>query len=232
MKAKKFPVTQVTISNKIGRPIDSIIRMSNLKDFYIQPDLCLNSFQDFFESIPWETVSPNSSNSYKTVTIELKVNLKGLRFFIAKEKNNVPVDYFFNKDHETKTIHHLVGSLTSQYYKFIRKELDQEIVNIEIGFSRIIVSPNHELIDQNYGSLIILNRKNVFGGESVLTEKKDQHSNEAIFQRELKAGDFVFIKNKKNQTASIIHQFSPIQLEDQSKKEGWLDFIQFKIVDV
>lgn len=236
MKAKKFPVTQVTISNKLGRPIDSIIRMDNLKSFYIQPDLCLTTFNDFFKSIPWEITSPLPSNSLKTVGIVLKVNLKGLRFFIEKESNNVPVNYFFNKDFETKTIHHLIGSLACQFYKFIKNELNQEIVTIELEFSRMSISTKNEFKSQSDSdykndSILILNRQNITGGESILKERKDKIDEEIIYQRKLEAGDFVFVKNKKDHDKYIFHQFSPLELKDQNKKEGWIDFIQFKIMD-
>lgn len=236
MKNKNFPITQMTISNKIGRPINSIIRMSNLKDFYIQPNLSLKVFADFFDDLPWEENDLGNSIQVKKASLELGVSMKGLRFFITKEEDNdFPVNYFFTKEFHTKPIHHVFGSVFSQFYKFIKDELPRDFVKIEIQFLREKISKgveqNFENVDSNFeGSMVILHRENISGGESQILEKKEDNSTAVIFQQKLEAGDFAFLKNKDGNVTNIFHQLTPIKLTDESKESGWMDLMRFEIV--
>lgn len=237
MKNKKFPITQMTISNKIGRPINSIIRMSNLKDFYIQPKLFLETFAEFFDDLPWVKNDLDNSVQTKKASIEFDVSMKGLRFFIEKnEEIDFPVNYFFKKEFRTKPIHHFFGSVFSQFYKFIKSELSRDFVKIEIHFLREKISKGVVKSIENEdssleGSLVILQRENISGGESQVIEKLEDDSTEIIFQQKLEAGDFVFLKNKKDNLKNIFHQLSPIKLEDESKKFGWIDLMRFEIIE-
>ena len=109
MKDKKFPLTQVTISNKIGRPINSIVWMSNLKYFYIQPEFFLQTFIAFFDELPWEQNGEETNSMRKNAIMEFDVSLKGLRFFMAKsEETNFPLNYFFTKEFHTMPILSLI----------------------------------------------------------------------------------------------------------------------------
>ncbi|MFK7774844.1 MAG: hypothetical protein AB8F94_22075 [Saprospiraceae bacterium] len=237
MKNKKFPLTQVTISNKIGRSINSIVWMSNLKYFYIRPDFFLQTFVDFFDELPWEKNASEKTSLRKNVSITFSVSLKGLSFFMEKkEEANFPIDYFFKKGLHHKPIHHLFGSVFSQFYKFIKNELPKDLMNIEIHFIREKVlkgmekkiefeHPNSE------GSIIILQQENILGGESQILEKMDDNSTEVIFQQKLVAGDFVFLKNKNENKQNISHQLTPIKLADETKQSGWMDLMRFEIVD-
>lgn len=237
MKNKKFPLTQVTISNKIDRPINSIVKMSNLKYIYIQPDFFLQTFVDFFDELPWEKNATDENSLRKNARIEFKVSLKGLRFFIAREGViDFPIHYFFNKAFHTKPIHHLFGSVFSQFFKFIQNELPTDFVNIEIHFIREKVLNGMEkkiIFEQaNFeGSTIILQQENILGGESQILESMDDGSIEVIFQQKLVAGDFVFVKNKEGNRQNISHQLTPIKVADESKESGWMDLMRFEIVN-
>ncbi len=237
MKNKKFPLSQVTISNKIGRPINSIVQMSNLKYFYIQPELFVKTFIEFFDELPWEKNASEKISLRKNASIEFKVSSKGLRLFIEKEEDtNFPINYFFNKEFRTKPIHHLFGSVFSQFYKFIKSELPQDFVKIEIQFIREKISQGMEKMiafeNPNFeGSTIILQQENIKGGESQILERMDDNSTEVIFQRKLIAGDFVFLKNKDGNQQNITHQLTPIKLADETKENGWMDFMRFEIID-
>lgn len=230
MKSTKFPITQVTISNKIGRPINSIIRMSNLKDFYIPPKLFLDTFVNFLNDLNYSALTKNTS-------IEFKVSMKGLRFFMEMENgNDFPVSYFLKEEFKTKTIHHVFGSIFSQFYKFIKDELPGDSVKIEVHFLREkIINGVVKKIrnkDNNFeGSLVILHQENISGGESQILEKKEDGSSEVIFQQKLAAGDFVFLKNKHGNLKNIYHQITPIKLEDESKESGWIDLLRFETLD-
>lgn len=232
MKNKKFPISQVTISNKIGRPINSIVRMSNLKDFYIRPDLFLHTFADFFDELP-----EKENASTKNTSITFNVYLKGLTLFMEKEEGtDFPIDYFFKKAFLPKPIHHFFGTILSQFYRFIKNELSQDFANIEIQFVREKVVDGTDKImvfeNSNFeGSIILLNQENISGGESQILEKKDDGSLEVIFQQKLGAGDFVFLKNKNGHLQNISHQLTSIKLADESKKIGWIDFIRFEIIE-
>lgn len=236
MKPKKFPLTQVTISNKIGRPINSIVRMSSLKYLYIQPDFFLQTFAGFFDELPWEKNASEENSWRKSASIEFKVSLKGLRLFISKEEEtDFPINYFFNKEFHTKPIHHLFGSVFSQFYKFIKDELPRELVNIEIHFIREKVlngmEKNIALPQGNFeGSTIILQQENISGGESQILERQDDGSTEVIFQQKLVTGDFVFLKNKDGNQKNILHQLTPIKVVDKTKESGWMDLMRFEIV--
>ena len=121
MKQKKFPITEVTISNKIGRPVSCSIRMSHLKELRIQPHLFMESYSDFFENLPWEKKDLDKNNQRKNAIIRFGVSLKGVRFFMAKEDGTVfPIDFFFNKEFLEKRVNHIFGTILSQYYKFIK----------------------------------------------------------------------------------------------------------------
>lgn len=54
MKKQKFPITQLHISNKVGRPIKSPIHVSNLEELHIDPELFIKTFSPFFEELPWD----------------------------------------------------------------------------------------------------------------------------------------------------------------------------------
>lgn len=232
MKNKKFPITQVTISNKIGRPINSIVRMSNLKEFYIRPDFFLQTFAEFFEKLPW-----TENASQKNTSITFSIFLKGLTLFMEKEEGtNFPIDYFFNKEFISQPIHPLFGSVLSQFYKFIKNELPQNSVKIKIQFVRekIVQGLEKEIVFEQAdfeGSIILMNQENIVGGESQILERKDDGSTEVIFQQKLMPGDFVFLKNKNGFLQNISHQLTSIKLADESKKIGWMDFMRFEIIN-
>ncbi len=237
MKNKKFPITHVTISNKIGRPINSIVRISNLKDFYIQPKLCLETFAIFFDDLPWEKSDLDISVQTKNTLVTFGVTLKGLRFFMAMENaNEFPVSYFLKREFLSKPIHHIFGSVFSQFYKFIKNELPTDSAKVEVRFLRTKISNGITKVFKNEhinfeGSLIILHRENILGGESQIIELKDDDSIEVIFQQKLEAGDFVFLKNKSGNLKNISHQLTPIKLEDESKESGWIDLLSFEIIE-
>ena len=237
MKNKKFPLTQVTISNKIGRPINSIVQMSNLKYFYIQPDFFLQNFAAFFDELPWEKNASEKISLRKNASVEFQVFLKGLRFFMEREdETDFPIDYFLKKEFRTKPIHHLFGSVFSQFYKFIKDELPKELVSIEVQFVREKVikglEKNMAIVDPSFeGSTMILNQENISGGESQILERKEDGSTEVIFQQQLAAGDFVFLKNKHGNQQNISHQLTPIKLKDETMESGWMDLMRFEIVD-
>jgi len=229
MSNKKYPFTQITISNKIGRPINSIVRMSNWKDFYIQSDLGLKTFAAFFNDLP----------SNKKASIQFEVTLKGVRLLMKrKDETDFPIDYFLKEEAKTKAITHLFGTVFSQYYKFIKNELESDFAKIEIQFLRKKISTGIEKIIINEktdgeGSLIILNRKNIVGGESQILERQEDNSEEVIFQQNLEVGDFVFLKNRNREKQNIFHQLTPISLDDKNQK-GWIDLIdlmRFEIVE-
>lgn len=221
----------MTISNKIGRPINSIVRIGNLKEFYIRTGFFLQVFANFFDELPWE-----ENASKKNTSITFNVSLKGLTLFMEKEKGtNFPIDYFFNKEFLPKTIHHIFGTVLSQFYKFIKNELPQDYVKIEIQFVRekIIQGMEKEIVFEQTdfeGSIILLNQENTIGGESQILERKDDGSTEVIFQQKLAAGDFVFLKKKNGNLHNVFHQLTPIKLDNESKREGWIDLIQFEII--
>lgn len=238
MKYQKFPITQMTISNKIGRPINSVIRMSNLKDFYIQPKLFLKTFAEFFDDLPWTKKNLDNSIQSKKASIVFGVSMKGLRFFIAKDDDDdFPVNYFFKKEFHTKPIHHVFGSVFLQFYKFIQDELPRDFVKIEIQFLRKKISKgvvkNMENEDSKFeGSVVILHRENISGGESQIIEKQKDSFTEVIFQQQLEAGDFVFLKDKNGGSLkNISHQLTPLKLEDESKESGWIDLMRFEIIE-
>jgi len=201
MKKKKFPITQVTISNKIGRPINSMVQMSNWKDFYIQPDLGLKFFGELFDDLPWEKNDLGKTIGHKKASITFDVFMKGVRLFMEKkDESEFPVDYFLKKKFKSKSINHLFGTVFSQFYKFIKNELPRELVKIEIQFLREKVEndfeKNIENKNENFeGSILVLHRGNIVGGESQILEKQNDGSSEIIFQQKLEAGDFVFLKN-------------------------------------
>ena len=237
MKNKKFPITHVTISNKIGRPINSNVRISNLKDFYIEPNLCLATFANFFEDLPWEKSNSNNSVQIKNTAAIFEVSLKGLRFFMEMENiNEFPVSYFLKEEFLPKAINHVFGSVFSQFYKFIRSELPKDFTKIKIHFLRESISKgvvkSIENKNSNFeGSLVIMHRENISGGESQIIETQKDDSKEVIFQQKLEAGDFVFLKNKIGNLKNISHYLTPIKLEDESKESGWIDLMCFEIID-
>jgi hypothetical protein len=237
LKNKKFPITNVTISNKIGRPINSIVRISNLKDFYIKPKLCLETFAILFNDLPWEKSDAGNSVQSKNTSAIFEVTLKGLRFFMEMENiNEFPVSYFFKEEFLPNAINHVFGSVFSQFYKFIRSELPKDFTKIKIHFLRESISKgvvkSIENKNSNFeGSLVIMHRENISGGESQIIETQKDDSKEVIFQQRLEAGDFVFLKNKIGNLKNISHYLTPIKLEDESKESGWIDLMCFEIID-
>lgn len=54
MSKNKFPITQVQVSNKIGRSIKSPILVSDLRTMGISPKLFLDKFSPLFAELPWD----------------------------------------------------------------------------------------------------------------------------------------------------------------------------------
>jgi len=237
MKDKKQPKTHITISNKTGRSINSIVRISNLKEFYIQSFPFLKSFAELLNDLPWEKSATEENTLRKHESIIFETCLKGLRLSLSKKKeNNLPNDYFFKKEFIAKPIHHLLGSIFFQYYKFIQNELPKNFAKIKIHFIRekVLKGLIKNIVSEvpiYERSIIILNQENISGGESQILEKKDDGSFEIIFQQKLNAGDFVFLKTKNGNLQNIYHQLTPIKLENETKKIGWLDFMRFEIIE-
>lgn len=227
----------MTISNKIGRPINSIVRISNLKDFYIQPKLFLDFFDGFYNDLPWKKSDVNNSVQTKNTSAAFEVTLKGLRFYMAMEnENEFPISYFLKEEFLSRSINHVFGSVFSQFYKFITSELTNDFAKIEVQFSREKISKgvvkSIEKEGANFeGSLVIMHRENISGGESQIIETQEDNSKEVIFQQKLQSGDFVFSKSKSGNLKNISHHLTPIKLEDESKEIGWIDLMCFEIIN-
>ena len=82
MKDKKQPKTHITISNKTGRSINSIVRISNLKEFYIQSFPFLKSFAELLNDLPWEKSATEENTLRKHESIILK---RSSAFSVQKE---------------------------------------------------------------------------------------------------------------------------------------------------
>ena len=54
MSKNTFPITQVQVSNKVGRPIKSPMHISDLKTLGISPELFLEKFSPLFSELPWD----------------------------------------------------------------------------------------------------------------------------------------------------------------------------------
>ncbi len=81
-------------------------------------------------------------------------------------------------------------------------------------------------------SALVINRKNVKGGETQIIEKVDNKGKEIIFKYTLQPGEFVFQGDSKDEIihgTDLWHHVTPFALDDESAGEGWRDIIGFDI---
>ncbi len=81
-------------------------------------------------------------------------------------------------------------------------------------------------------SALVVNRKNVKGGESQIIEKLDSGEKEIIFRHTLEPGEFIFQGDSKDEIihgTDLWHHVTPFALDDEKLNEGWRDIIGFDI---
>ena len=81
-------------------------------------------------------------------------------------------------------------------------------------------------------SALVINRKNITGGESQVLEKMDNGKKEVIFKQTLQPGEFVFQADTGEELIygnDLWHHVTPFHVTDASKGEGWRDIIGFDI---
>ena len=81
-------------------------------------------------------------------------------------------------------------------------------------------------------SALVINLKNIKGGESQIIEQLPDGSKEIIFRHRLMEGEFIFQADSKDEIihgTDLWHHVTPFVLDDESKGEGWRDIIGFDI---
>ena len=81
-------------------------------------------------------------------------------------------------------------------------------------------------------SALVVNLKNVKGGESKIIEQLEDGSKEIIFSHRLLEGEFIFQGDSKDEIihgTDLWHHITPFALDDETKGEGWRDIIGFDI---
>lgn len=81
-------------------------------------------------------------------------------------------------------------------------------------------------------SALVINLKNVIGGESQIIEKLDDGTKEIIFRHRLLEGEFIFQGDSKDEIihgTDLWHHVTPFALDDKTEGEGWRDIIGFDI---
>jgi hypothetical protein len=81
-------------------------------------------------------------------------------------------------------------------------------------------------------SALVVNLKNVKGGESQIIEQIEDGSKEIIFSHRLLEGEFIFQGDSKDEIihgTDLWHHVTPFTLDDETKGEGWRDIIGFDI---
>ena len=82
-------------------------------------------------------------------------------------------------------------------------------------------------------SALVINRKNINGGESQIIEKVKSGEKEVIYKHTLQPGEFVFQADtgeEKIYGNDLWHHVTPFNVADASKGEGWRDIIGFDIM--
>ena len=113
--------------------------------------------------------------------------------------NEFPVSYFFKEEFLPNAINHVFGSVFSQFYKFIRSELPKDFTKIKVQFLRESISKgvvkSIENENSNFeGSLVIMHRENISGGESQIIETQKDDSKEVIFPAKIGSWRFCFFE--------------------------------------
>ena len=82
-------------------------------------------------------------------------------------------------------------------------------------------------------SALVINRKNVKGGETQILEKVSPRKKETILKYTLQPGEFAFQADTGEELTfgnDLWHHVTPFSVADKSKGEGWRDIIGFDIV--
>ena len=82
-------------------------------------------------------------------------------------------------------------------------------------------------------SALVINRKNVKGGETQILEKVSPRKKETILNYTLQPGEFAFQADTGEELTfgnDLWHHVTPFSVADKSKGEGWRDIIGFDIV--
>ncbi len=82
-------------------------------------------------------------------------------------------------------------------------------------------------------SALVINRKNVVGGETQILEKLSTGKKEVILKYTLQPGEFAFQADTGEELTfgnDLWHHVTPFSVADCSKGEGWRDIIGFDIV--
>lgn len=81
-------------------------------------------------------------------------------------------------------------------------------------------------------SALVINLKNVKGGESQIIEKLEDGTKENIFSHRLLEGEFIFQGDSKDEIihgTDLWHHITPFALDNETLGEGWRDIIGFDI---
>lgn len=81
-------------------------------------------------------------------------------------------------------------------------------------------------------SALVVNLRNVRGGESQIIEQLEDGTKEIIFRHRLLEGEFIFQGDSKDEIihgTDLWHHVTPFALDDESLGEGWRDIIGFDI---
>jgi hypothetical protein len=81
-------------------------------------------------------------------------------------------------------------------------------------------------------SALVINLKNVNGGESQIIEQLEDGTKEIIFRHRLLPGEFIFQGDSEDEIihgTDLWHHVTPFGLADESLGEGWRDIIGFDI---
>ena len=81
-------------------------------------------------------------------------------------------------------------------------------------------------------SALVVNRKNLKGGQTQIIEKLDNGKKEIVFKHTLRPGQFVFQADTKDEVTygtDLWHHVTPFAISNPKKGEGWRDIIGFDI---
>ncbi len=81
-------------------------------------------------------------------------------------------------------------------------------------------------------SALVINRKNIIGGETQIIEQLADGKKEIICRHTLQPGQFVFQADSRDELTygtDLWHHVTPFRLADKSQSEGWRDIIGFDI---
>ncbi|MEM6965129.1 MAG: hypothetical protein AAF573_10200 [Bacteroidota bacterium] len=226
MKNLKFPVTQHDLAKISKVPINGQILIDRLENIGFNAALFLDYLRKHFSLLDQEKINVTHFFLRKRAN-KFYLNRAMVDTTEMSADSDFPMISNATEVPDALVENHWMGSLLFRIFHWAIKDDLELALKISVQFQRLTPpTPLHQL--EGFHSFIIVDRKNIKGGHSTMSD----HSGAKIIDRTFEPGAFIFQMKKNdhnNASPSLLHEMTSLEKKDSNSLESWLDMMSFRL---